>query len=99
LKITTKFLQKTPKYLYKNTVNARYNRHLDAGTVCVLGTGVQIARMPSWQIQDLGITSIFASVAIKNFGEAVKDFIALKPIRKRAFAIKHCNKNKCPQLG
>jgi hypothetical protein len=92
LKIYTNLLPKAPKYLTKNTVNARFNRHLDVGTLSALGTGVQIARMPNWQIPDIGITSMFASVSIKNLSEAVKDFIALKPIRKRALSIKNCNK-------
>lgn len=77
------------RYFAKNTVKARYERNLDATVASSIALGIQILRLPDWQIHDIGITAGFGTLAIKNFTEAIKNKIALNPIKKRAIEIKN----------
>jgi hypothetical protein len=76
----------------KNTISANYNRcrtYADVGSLITIG---QFARLSSWGIHDVGITSMFGTLAIKNISESLKLFKALKPIKARAKIIKELSK-------
>lgn len=86
------FRKSCNRYLYKNTVRAKYNRNMDVATFAGIATGVQIFRTPSWQPHDIGITAMLATLTYGNIGMAIKNLIKLQPIRKRAIKIKKAAK-------
>ncbi len=82
------FQKKANRYLSKNTTRAKYNRSMDLMTISGIATGVQLFRMPVWDICDMGITSGLAVTTYGALGNALRHLIHLQPIRKRAIKIK-----------
>lgn len=80
------------RYIYKNTVRAKYNRNMDITTFAGIATGIQVFRMPSWQAHDFGITAMLGTLTYGNLTLAIKNFIKLQPIRQRAIKIKKAAK-------
>ena len=79
----------TSRYFKKNTIHGNYERNKDLALTCGLAFGVQLLRMPFWQIPDIGITAGFGALAIKKFTDALKNRKDLTPIKKRALNIKN----------
>ncbi|MBQ8460629.1 hypothetical protein IJ541_11100 [bacterium] len=88
LKIGPKIQKSIYRYEMKNTISGRYERYINRAYLFGIGTGVQMARFSNWGFQDIGITSILATLSLKNFKEAFKMQRALKPIKQRALSIK-----------
>ena len=93
MKIGQNIQQQVSRYLNKNTVRARYNKNMDAATVCGVLTGAQVLRIGSWGANDVAITAMCGSLTLGSIGNAFKEFVALQPIRKRAIRIKNISKN------
>ena len=80
------------RYLYKNTINAKYNRNIDFATATSLGFAVQIARMPYWEDYDIPTTAFCGALWVNSVKNILKNRIALSPIIKRAKSIKNTAK-------
>lgn len=80
------------RYLYKNTTRAKYNRSMDFATFSGIATGIQVFRIPTWDIHDVGITAGLATTTYAAIGNALRHLINLQPIRKRAIQIKKAAK-------
>ena len=93
LKISQNFQHQVSRYLNKNTVSARYNKNMDAATVSGILTGAQVLRLGNWEPHDIGITAMFSAITIRSISNAFKEFVALRPIKKRAIQIKKIRKN------
>ena len=94
LKIGPRIEGKLNRYIYKNTVRAKYNRNMDLGLLTGVAAGVELFRLPHWQPADFGITSMFYAVSLRSIGKGFKHLLELQPIRKRAIRIKKAAKNK-----
>ncbi len=92
LKINSVIPRNVKRYTLKNTVNARYERAKDFITFSSLGLAIEHLRFPVWQIEDITITAMAVTIAVKSFIELVKNRIALQPIIKRAKKIKSAPK-------
>lgn len=92
MRINSVISKHASRYIRKNTINAKYSKNKDLALVSGLALGVQLMRLPSWQVSDIGITTACATLAIKGFCEAIKNKFALKPIKKRAMDIKKRDK-------
>ena len=79
------------RYFKKNTLGGKYERNIDTSIVSGIAFGVQLFRLPSWQIPDIGITAGLGTLAIKSFIEAMKNKKDLIQIKKRALNIKNKN--------
>ena len=79
------------RYLKKNTINGKYERNIDTAIASCVAFGVQILRIPFWQIPDVGIPAGLGTLAIKCFTDALKIKKDLTPIKKRAMRIKDKN--------
>ena len=99
MKILPKFGRSVSRYINKNTVNGRYNRHMDAAClsgIAAVTHGITTATIPGLthcEPANLAINLGLWGVYVKNFGEAIIDRIKLRPIIKRAKAIKKATKN------
>ena len=91
MKITEITNKNINRYFKKNTVKGKYNRHLDTAMASSIAFGIQILRIPFWQIPDVGITAGLGTLAIKCFTDALKIKKDLTPIKKRAMRIKDKN--------
>lgn len=94
LKIGPRIERKINRYLYKNTVRAKYNRNMDLGVWTGVAAGVELFRLPHWQPADFGITSMLYAVSLRSIGKGLKHLFELQPIRKRAIKIKKAAKSK-----
>jgi len=92
LKISPKTHQKIGRYLYKNTIRAKYNRNMDTALMSGIATGVEVLRFPHWDVHDIGLTALFGTIYLKNAGQALKNLLKLQPLRKRAIQIKKAAK-------
>lgn len=93
LKISPKFQQSVNRYLYKNTVRAKYNRNMDTALFSGLGAAAEVCRFPHWEPHDVGITATLGAIYLRSTGKALKHLLELQPIRKRAIKIKKAAKN------
>lgn len=94
MKILPKFQQNVSRYLRKNTIKGRYERHMDAATIgglLAVTHGITTETIPFLTHCDpanllinLGLFGIYA----KNLGSVMLDLIQLRPIKKRAKHIK-----------
>lgn len=100
MKISPKISRSVSRYINKNTVNGRYNRHMDTAMVSGIAAvthGITTATIPGithCEPVNLLVNLSLWGVYAKNFGEAIIDRIKLRPIIKRAKAIKKVSKNK-----
>jgi hypothetical protein len=92
LKIRSIIPKSTNRYLFKNTVKAKYERNVDASFLSVIGLAVETVRLDSWEPHDIAITSALLTMLYKTTIEAIKNRIKLIPIKKRAIAIKKSSK-------
>ncbi len=97
MKILSKLTQNVSRYMNKNTVRARYNRHMDAAVasgVAAVGHGITTATIPGLvPLSQIHPVNLFVNVGLwglyfKNLGLAIANRIEMRPIRKRALAIK-----------
>ncbi len=100
MKILPKFKQSVSRYMWKNTVKGRYERHMDTATVSGVAAvthGITTATIP-WltycEPTNLLINLSLWAVYARNFGAAIIDRIQLQPIIKRAKMIKKAAKAK-----
>lgn len=77
------------RYSLKTTVNGKYKRCADITKISAIGLGVQILRLPSWEIPDVSITALFGAYFIKGIKELFSQRKNLELIKKRALAIKN----------
>ena len=95
LKIQTGNIGKNIKrFCLKNTTSANYRKYRGRAEIFSLLTAAQMTRFPHWGIPDVGITSMFGTLALINIGETFKTFMALIPIKARAKAIRKISKQK-----
>ena len=87
-KIFAKVNTKIVRYENKNTVYGRYTRYKNRAKLFSVASGVEVLRLPSWGVEDVGICSLLMTLALKNIKNAYKTYKALKPIRQRAISIK-----------
>lgn len=92
-KIGPKIQKSVNRYLYKNTVRAKYNRNMDTALFSGLGAAAEVCRLPHWEPHDFGITAFLGALYVRSTGKAFKHLIELQPIRKRAIKIKKAAKN------
>lgn len=92
IKINPKTCMQPKPYRLKTTKNAVYNRNLDLMTVSGAGFGVQLCRIPSWEIFDVSIAAILGAFTIKGMVELIKSRKELQPIIARAKSIKQISK-------
>ena len=88
LKVNNLITKPIKRYYCKNTINAKYNKHVDRAFFSGVATGIQLLRLPSWQIEDIGITAAFITIFSKNFLESLTNLKQLNEIKKRAINIK-----------
>lgn len=85
------------RYLLKNTVSGKYQRHLNRAQLNSILTGLDIIKTQySFNIEDVGLTSFFATFALRNIKLALQDLKNLKPIKKRALNIKKIRRKNSP---
>ena len=92
LKIGPKIQKSVNRYLFKNTVRAKYNRNMDTALFSGLGAAAEVLRMPNWEPHDFGLTAFLGTLYVRSTGKAFKHLIELQPIRKRAIKIKKAAK-------
>ena len=86
-------VQKTVKrHLFKNTINAKYERCANLSTLSACGLAIEAARFREWQFHDIAITSLLASSFYASTLGWFKNKMALIPIKKRAKSIKNASK-------
>ncbi|MCM1265353.1 MAG: hypothetical protein NC200_04055 [Candidatus Gastranaerophilales bacterium] len=80
------------RYLNKNTVRAKYNRHMDTALVSGLVTVFEGIKLPTIEPHEFGILGFAAATYLRSTALAMKEFIQLQPIRNRAIKIKKAAK-------
>lgn len=93
IKINNAIQKSVTRYLYKNTVRAKYDRNMDTAFVSGLTAAAEAIRMPNWEPHDFGIFALAGSIYLRCAAKALKHLIELQPIRKRAIKIKKAAKN------
>ena len=98
MKILPNLQKNASRYLQKNTVKGRYERHMDGATasgIAAITHGISTGTIPFLThcepinlTINLGLWGIYA----RNFGAAMIDLIQLRPIKKRAIQIKKAAK-------
>lgn len=94
MKILPKFRQGVSRYIGKNTINARYNRNMDAATVSAIAAathGITTGTIPGinrCEPANLCINFTLWAIYARNLGAAIIERIKLQPIIKRAKQIK-----------
>lgn len=91
-KIGPKIQKSVNRYLYKNTVRAKYDHNMDTALFSGLGAVAEVCRFPHWEPHDAGITAMLGAIYVRSTGKAFKHLLELQPIRKRAIKIKKAAK-------
>lgn len=88
MKIYSKIENRILRYSNKNTLSAKLKRYRTGANLSLLATTIQTARLPYWQIADVGITSFLGTLTIRNFKETFKLMREIGPLKQRAASIK-----------
>ena len=92
LKINSLIPKSTKRYILKNTVQKKIEKNTDLALLGAVGVTTQVARIASWDVQDIAITSFFATLFVKSFVNLFKNRLDYNLIKKRAVSIKKASK-------
>lgn len=99
VKVLPKLYTSASRYLTKNTVRSRYNRHMDGAMWSGTAAIIHALNMKMWVPHDVVINCGLWGTYMANTAAAIKNRIEMQPIIKRAKLIKKAAKNAGHKIG